>query len=541
MKIRCISLLALLVIGAMSVYAQWHAKGPTMGWSSWNTFQLKISDTIICRQADIMVEKGFAKHGYKYINIDDGFFGGRDKATGKLLIHPKRFPNGLKPVADHIHKLGLKAGIYSDAGANTCGNYWGGDTIGHGVGLYMHEEQDLNMYFTEYGFDFIKVDFCGGTSGNNFDRLNLDPRERYTLIHNIISEQSKKLGREIRFNVCRWDYPGAWITDIATSWRMSGDIQTKWFFCDRIIKESRYLSAYAHDGCYNDMDMLEVGCGYTPDEDDTHFALWCIMSSPLLIGCDVSKLDQRTYELLTNDELIAVDQDPLCLQAYMVKQPDGIFVFVKDVEKLHGKTRVLAVHNNSDKEKSITLNLNEIDLVGKAKVRNLLTRADESDWDEATPRTFTLRPHATHIVKLTAAKRLERKVYEAETAFLTAYQELTNPLTTCSPIYRDGAEWSGGARVENLGSKEDNDLVWKNVKIFKGGQRTIKIIYGLPISIAKPLSYTISVDGKELQTIKVAPGDTETSITLNLPKGIHDIRLSNTYGPMPPIDAMILD
>ena len=120
---------------------------PTMGWSSWNTFALNISDSIIMRQADVMASTPLKDAGYKYINIDDGYFGGRDPKTGQLLIHPVRFPRGLKGVVDHIHGLGLKAGIYSDAGANTCGNYYGGDTIANNVGLYRHDQQDCDFFF----------------------------------------------------------------------------------------------------------------------------------------------------------------------------------------------------------------------------------------------------------------------------------------------------------------------------------------------------------------------------------------------------------
>lgn len=136
--------------------------GPTMGWSSWNTYGVNISDALIRRQADAMVSKGLKDVGYNHINIDDGFFGGRNTETGELIIHPTRFPNGLKPVADYIHSKGLKAGIYSDAGANTCGNMYNGDVLSVNVGLYNYDQHDADFYFKECGFDFIKVDFCGG-------------------------------------------------------------------------------------------------------------------------------------------------------------------------------------------------------------------------------------------------------------------------------------------------------------------------------------------------------------------------------------------
>ena len=203
--------MALALASSLTLQAQ-EKELPTMGWSSWNTFALNISDSIIMRQADVMASTPLKDAGYKYINIDDGYFGGRDAKTGQLLIHPVRFPRGLKCVVDHIHGLGLKAGIYSDAGANTCGNYYGGDTIAHDVGLYRHDQQDCDFFFKELDFDFIKVDYCGADVPQNRQRYCLDPKERYTAIHEAMERTGKK---GLRLNVCRWDYPGPWVHDVA--------------------------------------------------------------------------------------------------------------------------------------------------------------------------------------------------------------------------------------------------------------------------------------------------------------------------------------
>ena len=152
-----------------------------------------------------MVQLGFKDCGYDHINIDDGFFGGRD-AEGHLLIHPERFPNGLRPLVDYIHSQGLKAGIYSDAGRNTCASYWGKpkDEIGKGVGLYGHDADDFDLYFNrdKLNFDFIKIDWCGGK------KLGLDEMQRYTRIREIIDSVSNK---HIDINICRWKYPGTWV------------------------------------------------------------------------------------------------------------------------------------------------------------------------------------------------------------------------------------------------------------------------------------------------------------------------------------------
>ena len=189
---------------------------PIMGWSSWNHFHVNINENIIKAQADFMVSTGMHEAGYNYINIDDGFFGGRD-AKGNLIPHPTRFPNGMKVVSDYIHSKGLKAGIYSDAGINTCASYWDKDTIGSGMGLYGHEVRDLTLMLKDWNYDFIKVDWCGG------DWLGLDEQTSYTHIINLV----RKIRPDVVFNICRWQFPGNWAVPIADSWRISGDIANR--------------------------------------------------------------------------------------------------------------------------------------------------------------------------------------------------------------------------------------------------------------------------------------------------------------------------
>ncbi len=244
---------------------------PVMGWSSWNTYRVNINDELIRKQADAAVRLGLRDAGYIYINIDDGFFGGRD-SDGNLVTHPERFPDGLYGIVDYIHARGMKAGIYSDAGCNTCGSMWDNDALGVGVGFYGHERQDADMYFNRWGFDFIKIDYCGAGQ-----HLNLEEQERYSAICAAIREVCD---RNISINICRWAFPGTWARDLARSWRISPDINPSWASVKSIIAKNMYLSAFAGGGHYNDMDMLEIGRGLSPDEERTHFGIWCIMSSP---------------------------------------------------------------------------------------------------------------------------------------------------------------------------------------------------------------------------------------------------------------------
>lgn len=505
------------------------ADGPTMGWSSWNTYRVRISDSLIMRQADAMVSKGLDKAGYRYVNIDDGYFGGR-AADGQLLIHPTRFPRGLKPVVDHIHDLGLKAGIYSDAGRNTCGNYYDKDSIAQGVGLYGHDDRDADFFFRQMGFDFIKVDFCGGDGPQNKERLTLDERKRYT----AISEAIKRTGRkDVRLNVCRWDFPGTWVSDAASSWRISHDISPRWSSVKGIIHQSLPLSAYCHDGHFNDMDMLEVGRGMSLEEDKTHFALWCIMSSPLLIGCNLETVSDETLALLTNEELIAINQDPLYLQAYVAQKQGDCYLLVKDIHELQGLQRAFAVYNPSDREQPVTVRFRDLDLGGSVNIRDLFEHRELGILRDSL--LLTLPAHATRIFTATAEQRLQRQCYEAETAYISDYQEIRNNQAEGTGIYEDDDLCSGGMKATWLGGKSDNDLIWKHVYVNETGEYSL--IFACLTD--EPRSMNVSVNGCLVCSLSCSQ-DNELTVKTFLQKGSNEVRLWNADSRMPDIDYMQL-
>ena len=516
------------LLAAMAMTAQ---NGPTMGWSSWNTYGVNINESLIKRQADAMVSKGLKEVGFDHINIDDGFFGGRDTSTGELLIHKTRFPNGLKPVADYIHSKGLKAGIYSDAGANTCGNYYNGDTQSVNVGFYNYDQHDADFYFKECGFDFVKVDFCGGDAPQNSQRLALDPQERYT----AIAEAIKNTGRtDVRLNVCRWNYPGTWVHDVAFSWRTTPDIHDSWGSVKGILAENLYLSAYCYDGHYNDMDMLEVGRSMTQEEDKTHFGMWCIMASPLLIGCNLTNIKSSTLALLKNTELIALNQDPLCLQAYVAGLINGCHILVKDVETLNGNKRAFAVYNPNDASKNVTVAFADLDLAGSVTLRDVFAQKDLGDFKE----TFevTVPAHGTRIYVADAEMRLERIRYEAETGYISDYQELKNNQSERTGIYEAVTFCSAGFKAGWLGYSEDNDLQWRDVYSEKGG------LYDLTIAFisGENRNIKVSVNGETVSTVSVNSGGWQTvgkkKIQIQLQQGRNTIRLSNASNWMPDID-----
>ena len=513
----------------------WAQGGPTMGWSSWNTYGVHISDALIRRQADAMVAKGLNAVGYDHINIDDGFFGGRNTETGELIVHPTRFPNGLKPVADYIHSKGLKAGIYSDAGANTCGNMYNGDVLSVNVGLYNYDQHDADFYFKECGFDFIKVDFCGGDAPQNTQHLALDPQERYT----AISEAIRATGRDdVRLNVCRWDYPGTWVHDMAFSWRTTREIWDGWASVKGILAENLYMSAYAYDGRFNDMDMLEVGRSMTTEEDKTHFGLWCIMNSPLLIGCDLTTIKATALALLKNEELIALNQDTLYQQAYIVGKNNDCYILVRDIETLGGPKRAFALYNPNDAAKSVQVGFADLCLSGSVKLRDLFQKRDLGTFTGSY--TVTVPAHGTRIYMAEAEQRTERTRYEAETAYISDYQELKNNQSEKTGIYEYADYCSCGLKAGWLGQSEQNDLQWRDVYSNEGGEYTLTIAY---IS-GESRSLHIDVNGQRVQTVSVNSGSWSTvakrSITIQLQKGRNTIRLSNPTNWMPDIDYIDL-
>lgn len=525
-----------VLFAAMSVTSATAQDGPTMGWSSWNTFALNISESIIKGQADAMVSKGLAAVGYDHINIDDGYFGGRDAKTGKLKIHPTRFKNGLKPVVDYIHGKGLKAGIYSDGGYNTCGSYHGGDKDGEGVGLYQHDQQDCDMFFKDLGFDFIKVDFCGGDPVHNKDGLDLDEKARYTAIAQAI----KNTGRtDVRMNICRWAYPGTWAEKAGFSWRTTQDIAPTWDSVKDILAQNLYMSAYSSKGHYNDMDMLEVGVSWgtplTTEETKTHFGMWCIMNSPLLIGCNINSLSTTNLSLLKNKELIALNQDTLYQQAYLAAKVNDCYIMVKDIETHYGNKRAFAIYNPNDAAKKVTLKFSDIDLADSVALHDCFTKKDIGKFYETYE--VTVPKHGTKIYVAEAETRLERTRYEAETGYSKAYSEIE--WNICQ--YSEASYCSGGYKVGYIGgSNSNNYLEWSNVYSKEGGDYKLTIGY----ICGESRTINVYVNGKKVKGISCNSGGWEKvakkTLDIKLEQGENTIRLVNTSGWMPDLDYIDL-
>lgn len=365
------------------LYAQ---KAPIMGWSSWNNFHVNINDEIIRGQADAMISLGMYKAGYRFINIDDGYFGGRN-ADGKLYCDSTKFPSGMKILADYIHSKGLKAGIYTDAGKNTCGSIYDDDKNGIGVGIYGHVEQDCELFFNEWGYDFLKVDWCGG------QRQKLDEKKEYLKIIDTV----KAINPEIVFNICRWQFPGEWAIKRADSWRISGDIREKFSSILHIINLNADLYKYASAGHYNDMDMLQVGRGMTYEEDKTHFSMWCMMNSPLLAGNDLRTMTQETIEILTNKEIIALNQDNGFKQAQRIFKSDSLDIWMKELGK-KGKLKAIAIMNLSENSSKYIINAQTLGITKNDNLRDLWIHKKLGKM--GISRTFCIPAHGIVVLKV---------------------------------------------------------------------------------------------------------------------------------------------
>lgn len=358
-------------------------KPPVMGWSSWNQFHVNIDEQMLRQQADALVSSGMYDAGYRFINVDDGYFGGRD-AAGKLFPNAKKFPSGMASLARYIHGKGLKAGIYTDAGKNTCGSIYDKDSLGIGVGIYGHVEQDCNLFFKEWGFDFLKVDWCGG------QRMTLDEETEYTKIIAAV----KAIDSNLVFNVCRWQFPGEWAIKKADSWRISGDIRETFSSILKIIDLNADLYRYASPGHYNDMDMLQVGRGMTYEEDKTHFSMWCLLNSPLLAGNDLRSMTKETVQILTNKEVIALNQDEGFAQGRKIFTQDSIELWMKP---LGNGEKVLALLNRSE-AKAFTLSAAKAGIGKKSKLRDLWQHKDLGST--GTQKTFALPKHGIVVLKV---------------------------------------------------------------------------------------------------------------------------------------------
>jgi alpha-galactosidase len=309
------------------------AMTPPMGWNSWNHFAERVDDRVVRDAADAMVSSGMAAAGYTYVNIDDTWEAARG-ADGSLVPNSK-FPD-MRALADYVHSKGLKLGIYSSPGPLTCGGY---------EASYGHEEQDAES-FARWGIDYLKYDWC--SAGRIYK--NADLRGVYQKMGDIL----ERCGRPIVFSLCEYGMNDVWTWGPKVAgnlWRTTGDIQDNWKSMSEIGFNQGRLAPYAGPGHWNDPDMLEIGNGgMTGDEYRTHFSLWSMLAAPLMAGNDLRAMSAETREILTNREVIAIDQDPLGRQATRAFENAGVEVWTRPLADVG--TAVGIFNRNTDEKRS---------------------------------------------------------------------------------------------------------------------------------------------------------------------------------------------
>ncbi|XP_020194114.1 alpha-galactosidase 3 isoform X1 [Aegilops tauschii subsp. strangulata] len=327
---------------------------PQMGWNSWNFFACNINDTLIRETADALVSTGLAALGYNYVNIDDCWSYVKRGNKGQLLPDPKTFPSGIKSLADYVHGKGLKLGIYSDAGVSTCQVRPGS----------LHHENDDAALFASWGVDYLKYDNCYN--------LGIPPKERYPPMRDALNST----GRQIFYSLCEWgqDDPALWAGKVGNSWRTTDDIQDTWKSMTDIADKNNKWASYAGPGGWNDPDMLEVGNGgMTFAEYRAHFSIWALMKAPLLIGCDVRNMTSETIEILSNKEVIQVNQDPLGVQGRRILGQGKGGCREVWAGPLSGNRLAVALWNRCSETVNITMTLPAVGLDGSSaySVRDL--------------------------------------------------------------------------------------------------------------------------------------------------------------------------
>ncbi len=341
---------------------------PPMGWNSWNCWGLSVSDEKVRQSAAAMVKSGLVDHGWTYINIDDGWQ--KDHENGRIVTNDK-FPD-MQALGDYIHSLGLKFGIYSSPGPKTCGGF---------EGSYRYENADAQSY-ANWGIDYLKYDWCsyGQISPANPSLAEL--KKPYILMNDAL----KKNGRDIVFSLCQYGMGDVWKwgSEVGGNlWRTTGDIRDTWSSMYNIGFHQIEMASYAKPGNWNDPDMLIVGkVGWGPslhntrltvNEQYTHISLWCLLSAPLLLGCDLSQLDDFTMNLLTNDEVLAVDQDPLGKQATPRITREDYQIWAKPMED---GTLAVGIFNTSAQMLNIQVPLLPLGITGKPLIHDLWRQKD---------------------------------------------------------------------------------------------------------------------------------------------------------------------
>ncbi|GJJ03262.1 hypothetical protein RugamoR64_38000 [Duganella rhizosphaerae] len=464
-----------------SAYTAGRASTPPMGWSSWNAFGTDIDEAKILGSADRIVASGLAAAGYRYINIDDGWWARRQIPDGRMVIRADRFPSSVlggassfRPFTDKLHAMGLKAGIYSDLGRNTCSQAYSGDDseLPKGsvpereVGLYGHIDQDIALYFSDWGFDFIKVDGCGlraygadspkvrsGQYRALTQQLDLESVSRSNIP--AVQAEFAQINAALRHNkpdgdfllsLCVWGAADvrAWGKNYGNLSRTSDDIRPSWARMLSNFDSAARRELYAHPGSWNDPDMLYIGSGDFDAnhlvEAKSHFALWAILNAPLMIGADLRTMPQPLMDIVGNTDIIAVNQDSAGNQATLAYDADDLQILVKP---LASGQKAVAIFNRG--LAPIEVDLSAAQLKYRADAPVTLTDLWSKEASAFTNETkLHVAPRETRIFRADGARSLAQGVYLSEQpgSVNPAVDGVTRPQADPT-IFRSSAGWSG--------------------------------------------------------------------------------------------------
>jgi alpha-galactosidase len=485
---------------------------PPMGWNSWNHFGCNLNESVIQQTASAMVSSGMQVAGYEYINLDDCWMASSRDANGNLVPDPVKFPSGMPALVGYIHNLGLKIGLYEDAGTATCQGY---------PGSYGYYQQDANT-FASWGIDYIKLDWCN-TGGN----LNLDPPTQYAQFAQALANS----GRPITLSICDWGADTPWVWGPATGnlWRTTGDIGDSWLSMVTNMDANSALAGSAAPGAWNDPDMLEVGNGGMTDaEYQTHFSMWAMMAAPLIAGNDLTNMDSASLATLTNSEVIAVDQDPSGVQGVLLfDNGSGQEAWAK---KVSGAT-VVSLLNESASTSTVTFNWSDIglDSTQTVPVRDLWAHRDLGTFSNSF--SAAVPSHSVVMLKIGAvAMPPVQNIYEADASGNTLSGQAV--LLSCDCL--------DGNSIGYIGNDPANFVTINNVQAPAGGSYEMTVY----ASVDGTRSFSASVNGGIPVKIDMTgtsfsvPSISGTVVELNA--GSNSIQFSNATAWAPNLDHIVL-